>query len=79
MNEKYFTRIESELNEVIKNLASNMLEAIQDDEWEAVLLSAGAIMDCVKTIHPTASGNLHRVMSGKYNGHNTEPNEALFG
>ena len=79
MNEKYFTRIESELNDVIKKLACNMLEAIQDDECEAVLLSAGAIMDCVKTIHPTASGNLHRVMSGKYNGHNTEPNEALFG
>tara|TARA_R110002020_G_scaffold34352_1_gene104577 strand:+ start:2095 stop:2334 length:240 start_codon:yes stop_codon:yes gene_type:complete len=79
MNEKYFTRIESELNGMIKKLASNMIEAIAESEWEAVLLSAGAIMDCVKTIHPTASGNLHRVMSGKYNGHDTEPNEALFG
>ncbi|QDP53571.1 MAG: hypothetical protein GOVbin556_35 [Prokaryotic dsDNA virus sp.] len=79
MNDKYFTRIETELNDVIKNLANNMLDAIKDDEWEAVLLSAGAIMDCVKTIYPTASGNLHRVMSGKYNGHNSEPNEALFG
>lgn len=68
MNDKYFTNIENELNSMIRRLAENMVNAVQEREWEAVLLSAGAIMDCVKTIHPTASGNLHRIMSGKFNG-----------
>ena len=68
MKEEYFNKIEMELNSMIKRLAENMVEAVNDSEWEAILLSAGAIMDCVKTVHPTASGNLHRIMSGKFNG-----------
>ena len=68
MKEEYFERIEMELNSMIERLAKNMVDAINESEWEAVLLSAGAIMDCVKTVHPTASGNLHRIMSGKFNG-----------
>ena len=68
MKEEYFENIEMELNSMIKRLAENMVNAVDDNEWEAVLLSAGAIMDCVKTVHPTASGNLHRIMSGKFNG-----------
>ena len=64
MKEKYFNNIEMELNSMIKRLAENMVEAVNENEWEAVLLSAGAIMDCVKSVHPTASGNLHRIMSG---------------
>ena len=77
MNEKYFENIETELNSMIERLASNMINAIAENEWEAVLLSAGAIMDCVKTIHPTASGNLHRIMSGKFNG-DKEVDATLF-
>ena len=56
-----------------------MNDAIDEEEWEAVLLSAGAIMDCIKNIHPQASGNLHRIMSGKFNGENEPDNSALFG
>ena len=78
MKEKYFKNIEQELNSMIKKLASNMVDAISDDEWEAVLLSAGAIMDCVKTIHPTASGNLHRIMSGKFNGDKEQDSSQFF-
>lgn len=79
MKEKYFDNIEKELNTMIERLASNMIDAIAEEEWEAVLLSAGAIMDCVKTIHPTASGNLHRIMSGKFNGDKLIDNDTLFG
>ena len=64
MKEEYFENIEMELNSMIKRLAENMLNAVNDKEWEAVLLSAGAIMDNVKTIHPIAAGNLHRIMNG---------------
>ena len=78
MKEEYFENIEMELNSMIKRLAENMLNAVNDKEWEAVLLSAGAIMDCVKTIHPTASGNLHRIMSGKFNGERPMDNTQLF-
>jgi hypothetical protein len=77
MNEKYFENIETELNAMVEKLALNMIDAIAENEWEAVLLSAGAIMDCVKTIHPVASGNLHRIMSGKFNG-DREVNSTLF-
>jgi hypothetical protein len=79
LKNKFFTTIEKELNEMIGTLANNMCDAIAENEWEAVLLSAGAIMDCVKTIHPVASGNLHRIMSGKYNGDDDSDNEQLFG
>tara|TARA_Y100001980_G_C14371090_1_gene175988 strand:+ start:436 stop:675 length:240 start_codon:yes stop_codon:yes gene_type:complete len=79
MKEKYFERIEMELNSMIERLVTNMVEAVEQKEWEAVLLSAGAIMDCVKTVHPTASGNLHRIMSGKFNGHRESDNSQLFG
>ena len=79
MKEEYFERIETELNSVIERLAKNMVDAVEHKEWEAVLLSAGAIMDCVKTIHPTASGNLHRIMSGKFNGEKPMDNNTLFG
>lgn len=78
MKEEYFNKIEIELNSMVKRLAENMLDAVNEKEWEAVLLSAGAIMDCVKTIHPTASGNLHRIMSGKFNG-DKPIDENLFG
>ena len=64
---------------MIKRLAENMVEAVNENEWEAVLLSAGAIMDCVKSVHPTASGNLHRIMSGKFNGDKPVENNHLFG
>ena len=76
---KYFDKIEAELNSMIQRLAENMVNAVNDKEWEAVLLSAGAIMDCVKTVHPTASGNLHRIMSGKFNGDRPMDNSQLFG
>ena len=79
MKEEYFENIEMELNSMIQRLAENMVNAVNDKEWEAVLLSAGAIMDCVKTIHPTASGNLHRIMSGKFNGDRPMDNSQLFG
>ena len=78
MKKEYFENIEMELNSMIKRLAENMLNAVNDKEWEAVLLSAGAIMDCVKTVHPTASGNLHRIMSGKFNGQK-QMDDTLFG
>ena len=78
MKEEYFNKIEIELNSMVKRLAENMLDAVNEKEWEAVLLSAGAIMDCVKTIHPTASGNQHRIMSGKFNG-DKPIDENLFG
>ena len=78
MKEEYFNKIEIELNSMVKRLAENMLDAVNEKEWEAVLLSAGAIMDCLKTIHPTASGNLHRIMSGKFNG-DKPIDENLFG
>lgn len=78
MKEEYFENIEMELNSMIKRLAENMVNAVDDNEWEAVLLSAGAIMDCVKTVHPTASGNLHRIMSGKFNGQK-QMDDTLFG
>ena len=78
MKKEYFENIEMELNSMIKRLAENMLNAVNDKEWEAVLLSAGAIMDCVKTVHPTASGNLHRIMSGKLNGQK-QMDDNLFG
>lgn len=79
MKEKYFSTIEKELNTMINRLAENMLSAVRDEEWEAVLLSAGAIMDNVKTIYPVASGNLHRIMSGKFNGDKPVENNHLFG
>jgi len=79
MKDKYFNNIEMELNSMIKRLAENMVEAVNENEWEAVLLSAGAIMDCVKSVHPTASGNLHRIMSGKFNGDKPVENNNLFG
>ena len=79
MKEKYFERIEMELNSMIERLVTNMVDAVENKEWEAVLLSAGAIMDCVKTVHPTASGNLHRIMSGKFNGQREADNSQLFG
>jgi len=75
---KYFNNVENELNNMIDVLAKNMVSAIADNEWEAVLLSAGAIMDCVKTIHPIASGNLHRIMTGKFHGDSDEDSR-LFG
>ena len=78
MKEVFFGKIENELNGMIKRLAANMNDAIDEEEWEAVLLSAGAIMDCIKNIHPQASGNLHRIMSGKFNGDNEPDNNALF-
>ena len=78
MKKEYFENIEMELNSMIKRLAENMVNAVDDNEWEAVLLSAGAIMDCVKTVHPTASGNLHRIMSGKFNGQK-QMDDTLFG
>ena len=78
MKEEYFNKIETELNSMIKRLAENMLDAVNEKEWEAVLLSAGAIMDCVKSVHPSASGNLHRIMSGKFNG-DKPMNDNLFG
>ena len=78
MKEEYFENIEMELNSMIQRLAENMVNAVNDKEWEAVLLSAGAIMDCVKTVHPTASGNLHRIMSGKFNGQK-QMDDTLFG
>ena len=78
MKKEYFENIEMELNSMIKRLAENMVNAVDDKEWEAVLLSAGAIMDCVKTVHPTASGNLHRIMSGKFNGQK-QMDDSLFG
>ena len=78
MKKEYFENIEMELNSMIKRLAENMVNAVDDKEWEAVLLSAGAIMDCVKTVHPTASGNLHRIMSGKFNGQK-QMDDTLFG
>ena len=64
----YLTRIEEELNKTIMTLIENMLEAANEKEWEAVLLSCGAIMDNVKTIYPHAAGNLHKIISGKANG-----------
>ena len=76
---KYFDKIEAELNSVIERLANNMVDAINNNEWEAVLLSAGAIMDNVKTIHPTAAGNLHRIMNGKFNCERPMDNTQLFG
>ena len=79
MKEEYFENIEMELNSMIKRLAENMLNAVNDKEWEAVLLSAGAIMDNVKTIHPIAAGNLHRIMNGKFNGDRPMDNSQLFG
>ena len=79
MKQEYFENIEMELNSMIQRLAENMVNAVNDKEWEAVLLSAGAIMDCVKTVHPTASGNLHRIMSGKFNGDKPMDNSQLFG
>ena len=79
MKQEYFENIEMELNSMIKRLAEYMVNAVDDNEWEAVLLSAGAIMDCVKTVHPTASGNLHRIMSGKFNGDKPMDNSQLFG
>ena len=79
MKQEYFENIEMELNSMIQRLAENMGNAVNDKEWEAVLLSAGAIMDCVKTVHPTASGNLHRIMSGKFNGDRPMDNSQLFG
>ena len=79
MKQEYFENIEMELNSMIQRLAENMVNAVNDKEWEAVLLSAGAIMDCVKTVHPTASGNLHRIMSGKFNGERPMDNTQLFG
>ena len=78
MKKEYFENIEMELNSMIKRLAENMVNAVDDKECEAVLLSAGAIMDCVKTVHPTASGNLHRIMSGKFNGQK-QMDDNLFG
>ena len=78
MKQEYFERIETELNSVIEKLARNMVDAVEHKEWEAVLLSAGAIMDCVKSVHPTASGNLHRILSGKFNGE-TPVDNTLFG
>ena len=69
---KYFTRIEEELNKTIMTLIENMLEAASEKEWEAVLLSCGAIMDNVKTIYPHAAGNLHKIISGKSNGNEAE-------
>ena len=78
MKKEYFENIEMELNSMIKRLAENMVNAVDDKEWEAVLLSAGAIMDCVKTVHPTASGNLHRIMSAKFNGQK-QMDDNLFG
>lgn len=65
---KYFKSIEKEINGMINSLALNMVNAVNDEEWEVVLLTAGAIMDNVKTLYPTAAGNLHRIMSGKFNG-----------
>ena len=79
MKQEYFENIEKELNSMIQRLAENLVNAVNDKEWEAVLLSAGAIMDCVKTVHPTASGNLHRIMSGKFNGDRPMDNSQLFG
>tara|TARA_R110002167_G_scaffold299876_1_gene504219 strand:+ start:307 stop:576 length:270 start_codon:yes stop_codon:yes gene_type:complete len=68
MDMKYFKSIEKEINGMINSLALNMVNAVNDEEWEVVLLTAGAIMDNVKTLYPTAAGNLHRIMSGKFNG-----------
>ena len=79
MKQEYFENIEMELNSMIQRLAENMVNAVNDKEWEAVLLSAGAIMDCFKTVHPTASGNLQRIMSGKFNGDRPMDNSQLFG
>jgi hypothetical protein len=62
---KYFKRIEEKLNSIVMELIENMLDAAKENEWEAVLLSCGAIMDNVKTIQPQAAGNIHKVISGK--------------
>ena len=65
MKQEYFENIEMELNSMIQRLAENMVNAVNDKEWEAV--------------HPTASGNLHRIMSGKFNGDRPMDNSQLFG
>ena len=62
---KYFRRIEEKLNSIVMELIENMFDAAKENEWEAVLLSCGAIMDNVKTIQPQAAGNIHKVISGK--------------
>lgn len=62
---KYFARIEEELNHTIMTLIKNMQDAANEKEWEAVLLSCGAIMDNVKTIYPQAAGNIHKIISGR--------------
>ena len=37
MKQEYFENIEMELNSMIKRLAENMVNAVDDKEWEAVL------------------------------------------
>tara|TARA_R110000824_G_scaffold384351_2_gene578286 strand:+ start:1295 stop:1531 length:237 start_codon:yes stop_codon:yes gene_type:complete len=75
----YFESIEKEINSLIESLSSNMAQAVEEKEWEVVLLTCGAIMDNVKTLYPVAAGNLHRIMSGKYNGDNEDDTSQLFG
>jgi hypothetical protein len=75
----YFESIEKEINSLIESLSSNMAQAVKEKEWEVVLLTCGAIMDNVKTLYPVAAGNLHRIMSGKYNGDDEDDTSQLFG
>jgi len=75
----YFESIEKEINGLIESLSNNMVQAVKEKEWEVVLLTCGAIMDNVKTLYPVAAGNLHRIMSGKYNGDNENDTSQLFG
>jgi len=75
----YFESIEKEINGLIESLSNNLVQAVKEKEWEVVLLTCGAIMDNVKTLYPVAAGNLHRIMSGKYNGDNENDTSQLFG
>tara|TARA_R110000751_G_scaffold253433_1_gene352996 strand:+ start:180 stop:392 length:213 start_codon:yes stop_codon:yes gene_type:complete len=61
----YFKKIEKELNKTITLIGNNLNSAIKNEEWEAVILSCGAIMDIVKSTQPQAFGALAKVMSGK--------------
>jgi len=63
----YFEKIERELNKTISIIGENLNHAIKSKEWEAVILSCGAIIDLMKSTQPQAFGNLSKVMSGKDN------------
>jgi len=67
VNNMYFEKIEKELNKTISVISNNLVNAIDSKEWEAVILSCGAIMDLVKSTQPQAFGNLAKVLAGKDN------------